>query len=149
MPGPARVDRPVHAPALRRSRPVTVRRALALALTMLAMGCAVLPSGYERVETRALQDTGSTALGRASLEALQAHPGQSAFRPLPNGVEALVARMVLAEAATRSLDVQYYIWHDDLTGACSPMPCCAPPTAACACGSWSTTWAPGRTTRRC
>ena len=32
------------------------------------------------------------------------------------GVDALVARMVLAEAAERSLDVQYYIWHDDLTG---------------------------------
>jgi putative cardiolipin synthase len=95
---------------------VTVRRVLALALAMLVMGCASLPSGYEHVETRALQDTGSTVLGRAGLEPLQAHPGQSAFRPLPNGVEALVARMVLAEAAERSLDVQYYIWHDDLTG---------------------------------
>ena len=47
---------------------------------------------------------------------LKAHPGESGFRPLRNGVDALLARMVLAEAAERSLDVQYYIWHDDLTG---------------------------------
>ena len=73
-------------------------------------------SSYERSESHALQDTASTALGQAGREPLQAHPGQSAFRPLPSGVDALVARMLLAEAAERSLDVQYYIWHDDLTG---------------------------------
>jgi len=40
----------------------------------------------------------------------------SGFRPLRSGVDALLARIVLAEAAERSLDVQYYIWHNDLTG---------------------------------
>ncbi len=48
--------------------------------------------------------------------ALQTHPGQSGFRPLRSGVDALLARIVLADAAQRSLDVQYYIWHDDLSG---------------------------------
>ena len=92
------------------------RHFLALALALLVVGCASLPSGYERTESRAPQDTALTALGRAGREPLRAHPGMSAFRPLPSGVDALVARMVLAEAAERSLDVQYYIWHDDLTG---------------------------------
>jgi putative cardiolipin synthase len=57
-----------------------------------------------------------TRLGEARQSILKGQPGQSAFRPLPSGVDALLARIVLAEAAERTLDAQYYIWHDDLTG---------------------------------
>jgi putative cardiolipin synthase len=35
---------------------------------------------------------------------------------LADGRDAFAARMRLADVAERSLDVQYYIWHDDLTG---------------------------------
>ena len=35
---------------------------------------------------------------------------------LAEGREVFATRMLLAEAAERSLDVQYYIWHNDLTG---------------------------------
>jgi putative cardiolipin synthase len=90
-----------------------MRCAVLVAALLLVAGCASLPTGYERSESSALQDTGATRLGKAA-PTLQ--PGESGFRPLPNGVDALVARVVLAEAAERSLDVQYYIWHDDLTG---------------------------------
>jgi putative cardiolipin synthase len=95
---------------------MSVRRVLALVLAVLTAGCASLPAQYERSESHAVQDTASTALGQAGRQPLQDHPGQSAFRPLPSGVDALVARMVLADAAERSLDVQYYIWRNDLTG---------------------------------
>ena len=87
-----------------------------LLLLVLIGGCASLPSGYERTESFALADTAATLLGRHGQQALLAHPGQSGCRPLPNGVDALVARLLLADSAERSLDVQYYIWHDDLTG---------------------------------
>jgi putative cardiolipin synthase len=93
-----------------------MRRLLVVVATLLLAGCASLPSGYDRVESRALPDTASTPLGQTGRAMLEPHPGQSGFRPLPTGVEAMVARMMLADAATRSLDVQYYIWHDDLTG---------------------------------
>jgi len=33
---------------------------------------------------------------------------------------AFAYRAVTAAAAERTLDVQYYIWHDDFTGGCSP-----------------------------
>ena len=46
-----------------------------------------------------------------------AHPGQSGFRLLSDGTEAFVVRMQSARSATRSLDVQTYIWHADTTGA--------------------------------
>jgi putative cardiolipin synthase len=93
-----------------------MRRLVLAALLLIVGGCASLPADYERTESHALADTASTSLGRNGREALAAHPGESAFRPLTDGVDALVARMLLAEAAERSLDVQYYIWHDDLTG---------------------------------
>jgi cardiolipin synthase C len=88
-------------------------RVVSAALLLAIGGCASLPSGYERAESSALQDTGATRLGKAA-PALK--PGESGFRPLPSGVDALLSRIVLAEAAERSLDVQYYIWRDDLTG---------------------------------
>ena len=87
-----------------------------LGAMLLIGGCASLPDSYHRDESHALKDTTSTALGLAGRESLQAHAGQSGFRPLSSGVDALVVRMLLAEFAERSLDVQYYIWDDDLTG---------------------------------
>jgi putative cardiolipin synthase len=91
-------------------------RVAAVGALLVLGGCASLPEGYERTESHALTDTASTRLALAGRDALAAHAGQGGCRPLPDGVDALVARILLAEAAERSLDVQYYIWHDDLTG---------------------------------
>ena len=85
-------------------------------ILLLTGGCASLPSNIERTESQAMQDTMATRLGQASQTALKAHPGESGFLPLRDGIDALLARIVLAKAAERSLDVQYYIWHNDLTG---------------------------------
>jgi putative cardiolipin synthase len=89
---------------------------LTAAALLLVSGCASLPTDIERSESHALRDTETTRLGRIGQAMLKAHPGESGFRPLRNGVDALLLRIALAEAAERSLDVQYYIWHDDLTG---------------------------------
>jgi putative cardiolipin synthase len=45
-----------------------------------------------------------------------AHPGLSGIYPLRDARDAFAARVLLARTAERSLDVQYYIWHDDLSG---------------------------------
>ena len=45
-----------------------------------------------------------------------AHPGQSGLHALADGRDALAARLVLADAAQRSLDVQYFIWNKDMAG---------------------------------
>ena len=87
-----------------------------LLVTLLAAGCASLPPLEPRVETRALADTATTALGRVVAKAQAAHQGLSGVDPLPLPLDAFAARMVLAGAAERSLDVQYYIWHGDATG---------------------------------
>ncbi len=61
-------------------------------------------------------ETAHPRLGRATAPQAQAHPGQSGVLMLAQGREAFATRMLLADAAERSLDVQVYIWHADLTG---------------------------------
>jgi putative cardiolipin synthase len=56
-----------------------------------------------------------TPLGRMLLAA-DAHPGESGVFALRDGRDAFAARALLADAAQRTLDVQYYIWHADLSG---------------------------------
>src|SRR6185503_20282079 len=62
------------------------------------------------------QETGATRLSRALAPAIAEHPGLSGVYPLEHGTDAFAARMVLATAAERTLDVQYYIWHPDDAG---------------------------------
>jgi putative cardiolipin synthase len=63
-----------------------------------------------------LQDTTDTRLGKSVLPLAQAHPGESGVVALPDGRDAFATRVLLADAAERTLDVQYYIWHDDMSG---------------------------------
>jgi cardiolipin synthase C len=44
------------------------------------------------------------------------HPGESGFHLLNNGLDAFVARVLLVHFAERSIDVQYYLYHNDLVG---------------------------------
>ena len=80
-------------------------------------GCA-LPTLPDRPESHVLDaaETVQTRLGQAVAPQLLAHPGRSGLHPLPDPLEAFAARMLLAHAAERSLDVQYYIWRGDQTG---------------------------------
>lgn len=44
------------------------------------------------------------------------HPGLSGIHPLADGLDAFAARYLLMEKAERTLDVQYYIWQNDMSG---------------------------------
>ncbi|AUT70539.1 phospholipase D family protein [Paraburkholderia hospita] len=95
---------------------ITLRSLLAAFTVALLTSCASLPPQADRIQTHAVTDTQNTRLAIAFTPQEQQHPDESAFHLLPDAVDALVARLVLAEAADRTLDLQYYIWHDDLTG---------------------------------
>jgi cardiolipin synthase C len=97
--------------------PRRVRAGILPALcALITGGCASLPSLEGRVPSSALEDTSSTRLGR-SVGVLEAgHPGESGIYALPAGLDAFAARALLANAADRSIDAQYYIWHGDRTG---------------------------------
>jgi putative cardiolipin synthase len=85
------------------------------ALLLVAAGCASLPQ-VERAPTNALSDVQGTRLGKALAAGLEAHPGKSGIHPLADGRDAFAARVLLARAAERTLDVQYYIFRGDTTG---------------------------------
>jgi len=75
-----------------------------------------LPLLKGRPESSALADTADTRLGRAiSVDAL-AHPGLSGILPLSGARDAFAARVLLIRAADRSLDLQCYIWQNDIAG---------------------------------
>ncbi len=90
---------------------------LAMVVMLLASGCATLPTDFHRPVSSAYTDTDSTALGQAQQVEIDAHSGQSGFLLLGNGLDAFVARAVLAHTAERSIDAQYYLLHDDLVGS--------------------------------
>jgi putative cardiolipin synthase len=66
--------------------------------------------------TTALAHTEDTRLGRAIAPHVTRKPGETGIYALPDPGSAFAARVQLAAAADRSLDVQYYIWHGDETG---------------------------------
>jgi cardiolipin synthase C len=93
-----------------------VYRFLWIALLLASAGCAQLAPRPELPEDRALPPGDTTDLDRAMAPLEAAHPGQSGFRLMSDGSEAFAIFVQSAEAAGRSIDVQTYIWHSDLTG---------------------------------
>lgn len=85
-------------------------------LLFVLLGCSSLPPRPEGPAVTVLPAGTTTRLDQVVQPALDERPGQSGFHLVPDGVEAFALRGLSARAAERSLDVQYYIWHDDLTG---------------------------------
>lgn len=92
------------------------RKLALLALVLTLNACAQLQPRADLPMELAMPTSNTTALDRAFAPAEARHPGESAFRLLVEGTEAFVARMHSARMAERSIDVQTYIWHADLTG---------------------------------
>ena len=86
-----------------------------IAASVLA-GCAALPLLDARIASASLADTAATRIGKAVAPLAAAHPGLSGVHVLEGGRDAFAARMMMADTAERSLDVQYYIWRNDTTG---------------------------------
>ena len=92
-------------------------RPFALAAVVALAGCAALPGHVERTESHAIADGARTTLGRVAAASVPAGAaGLSGFRLLPDGDDALEARLALIRGAEKSLDVQYYLIADDGTG---------------------------------
>jgi cardiolipin synthase C len=89
---------------------------MVIAAALWVTGCASLPPLEGRSDTRVLADTSQTRLARAIDPLAAAHPGKTGIHALSVATDAFAARVLLAAAAEKSLDVQYYIWHGDQTG---------------------------------
>src|SRR5689334_5305242 len=86
------------------------------AACLLTAGCATLPPQEGRATSFALAQTADTRLGTAIAPLAAGHPGKTGIHAVPIAADAFAARVLLATAAQRSIDAQYYIWRDDQTG---------------------------------
>jgi len=87
-----------------------------LLMVLLSSACATLDFDQPRQPSYALDDTADSPIAKKVLPEAVAHPGKSGFALLGDGIEALAARILLMEDATRSIDAQYYFVLDDITG---------------------------------
>ena len=87
-----------------------------VASAVLVTGCATLPPPKDRVDTTALADTAGTRLGRAIAPGVAANPGKTGIHALADPRDAFAVRVLLANAAEKSLDAQYFIWNGDHVG---------------------------------
>ncbi|OZI56254.1 phospholipase D family protein [Bordetella genomosp. 4] len=88
---------------------------LAIAL-IAARGVFRLPDISDRPMQAALPMDPNTPLGQRAAHEMAARPDLSGVVPLASGHDAYGSRLALARMAERSIDAQYYIWHDDTTG---------------------------------
>lgn len=88
---------------------------LALCLLALLPACATLRTDAPRVASHTPPADPQTPLGQIAGRVLD--PTQaSSFRLLESGRAALAARLALANRATKTLDLQYYLFHADTSG---------------------------------
>jgi putative cardiolipin synthase len=80
-------------------------------------GCA-LPSLADRSTSTALskEEGLQTSLGKTLSPIANQYPEQSGILMLSDAVDAFAARVMLARVAEKTLDIQYYIWRNDITG---------------------------------
>jgi cardiolipin synthase C len=91
--------------------------ALIFVASLGACATAKFPDNTGRTESYALEDTQETSLSRSYDSISEGHNGESAYHYLANGLDAFVARAVLADKAERSIDTQYYMIHNDVVGS--------------------------------
>jgi len=94
-----------------------IKLASILIFTGLLAGCATVSFEQPKPYSTAITDTQDTAFGQYARYLTAAHDGESSFYPLKGGMDALGVRLRLAEKATKSIDLQYFLMKSDTAGA--------------------------------
>ena len=97
----------------------TDRRIVAFAfivLCLLLQACSTLPSSTDKAATHQLPPATDTASAKYTKAEVDKHQHQSGFRLLTLSTNALLSRVALADHAKHSIDLQYYIFANDMTG---------------------------------
>ena len=91
-------------------------RVFFLSAAILLSSCATVSFDEPKSESTHIADNTATELGQWSMQWARAHDGESGFYPLAGGMDALTARLALAERAQKTLDLQYFLIKDDKAG---------------------------------
>ena len=94
----------------------SILKMVCAAAALFVAACAALPENFDRPVSAAYIHTEDTRLGRWIREETGMHPEKSGMHLLASGLDAFVARAVLARTAERSIDAQYFLLHSDLVG---------------------------------
>jgi len=101
---------------------VAVRVSTFLSVCLLLAACGdrdgAQPQDRSNETGQAAADDGfdSTYLARTTASMAAEHDGESGFLLLDRGRDAMSWRLLLADAAERSIDAQYFLWKDDAAG---------------------------------
>jgi len=90
-----------------------------LAFTIIChflQACSTLPAPEDKEQTHHLPPATDTASARYTHAEVDKHQHQSGFRLLTLSTNALLSRVALADHAMHSIDLQYYIFANDMTG---------------------------------
>ena len=82
-------------------------------------GCASIDFDAPKTASYAVTDTDDTYLGKLVDEVVvqaDPSPGEAAFYPITDGIDALAVRLLMAERAERTIDAQYYLITNDMVG---------------------------------
>ncbi len=92
-------------------------------IAILAVGAFIMSLFYRlpdisgRKQSYAIDDGAVTSLGREFASELAANPGKTGVFLLPHGRDAFAARALLARKAEKTIDLQYYMYHQDTVGS--------------------------------
>lgn len=98
---------------------MNVPSSLQLSGCLLAMGLALSSCTGPRPDAAVLPTIGFVSqetISHACSERTVHRRGTSGFECLPDGKESYLVRLAMVEAAQKTLDVQYFIWSDDVSG---------------------------------
>ncbi|HET6545476.1 MAG TPA: phospholipase D family protein [Rhodanobacteraceae bacterium] len=87
-----------------------------IALAIALSACSSVRPDFFKQPSKALPPATDTPTTRYVEAETDAHPGESGMRLLTLNANALMSRIALADHARHSIDVQYYIFHNDATG---------------------------------
>jgi putative cardiolipin synthase len=90
---------------------------LVIVITLTASACSTLPPAPPQRNEYTLPPASSGPVSEAAMKFAETQGDEtSGFLPLVHNREALLWRLMLTDRATRSLDVQYFIWEGDEAG---------------------------------
>jgi putative cardiolipin synthase len=93
-----------------------LRRLALIAFVAAIAACSTLRQDFVKHPSSALAPVADTPSARYIAAELDRQGEQSGFRLLTNNANALMSRIALADQARHSIDVQYYLFHNDATG---------------------------------
>ena len=88
-------------------RKISLRHCCLVVIIVTLSGCATVDFDYPKPASSAYADTGDTYIGKQLVGLADQHPGEAGFYPISDGIDALAARLLLAERAERTIDAQY------------------------------------------